>query len=48
MNLKRGVGIDYCYKVRKQGGEHALAIIAIKIKETIKEENMHLPALAIC
>ena len=28
MNLKRGVGNDHCYKkVRKQGGEHALASI---------------------
>ena len=35
MNLKRGVGIDHCYKkVRKQGGNNALASIAIKSKET--------------
>ena len=35
MILKKGVGIDHCYKkVRKQGGKHALASIAIKSKET--------------
>ena len=34
MNLKRGVGIDHCYKkVRKQGGKDTLARIAIKSKE---------------
>ena len=25
MNLKSGVGIDHCIKVKKQGGKHALA-----------------------
>ena len=35
MILKRGVVIDQCYKkVRKQGGKHTLASIAIKSKET--------------
>ena len=34
MILKRGVGIDHCYKVRKQDGKDTLASIAIKTKET--------------
>ena len=35
MILKRGVGIDYCYKkVMKQDGKDTLARIAIKSKET--------------
>ena len=34
MNLKRRVGIDHCYKVRKQGGKDTLVSIAIKSKET--------------
>ena len=34
MILKRGVGINHCYKkVSKQDGKHALASIAIKSKE---------------
>ena len=35
MNLKRGVGIDHCYKSKKQGGKDTLASIAIKSKETM-------------
>ena len=31
MNFKRGVGIDYCKKVRKQGGKYALASIGQSI-----------------
>ena len=33
MILKGEVGIDHCYKGRKQGDKHALASIAIKIKK---------------
>ena len=35
MFLKRGVGVDHCYKkVTKQDGKDTLASIAIKSKET--------------
>ena len=34
MNLKKGVGIDHCYKkIRKQGGKDTLASIAMKIRK---------------
>ena len=33
MNFKRGVGIDHCYIVRKQGEKDTLASIAVKGKE---------------
>ena len=44
MILKRGEGIDHCYK-SKQGGKHALSSIDIKSKETRWKENIHLLAL---
>ena len=34
MDLKKGVGIDYCYKSKETGEKDTLGSIAVKSKET--------------